>query len=74
MRTCFIFVLANFLLTGLYSQVDTTRTIELENLVVQGNRINTLFNESSRNISILTEKNIKSEMKRIVGEHGRISL
>ena len=58
MRIFLIVILANFVLSKGYCQEDTTRTIELENLVIKGNRISTPFNESSRNINIITKKNI----------------
>ncbi len=59
MRLILITILAILIASKVYSQKDSTRIIELENLIIHGNRINTLFNESSRNISIITQKQIK---------------
>lgn len=45
--------------TPIFAQIDTTRTIELENIIIQGNRINIPFRETSRNIGVVTDLEIK---------------
>jgi iron complex outermembrane receptor protein len=46
--------------SGVVAQSDSTLTVELENIIIQGNRINTPFKESSRNISVITEQIIQN--------------
>ncbi len=56
----FPFYLILFLIAGnVKGQEDTTTTISLEELTIHGYRINTLFRESSRNISVITKKEIQ---------------
>ena len=45
---------------GVYAQDDSIRTVKLENIIIQGNRIQFPFTESSRNIAIITDLEIKS--------------
>ena len=42
-----------------FTQPDSTRTVELQDLIIQGNRLNTPFRESARNINIITQKDIQ---------------
>jgi len=42
-----------------YAQQDSTLTVELEDLVIHGNRLHTTFRESARNINIVTKKEIQ---------------
>ncbi len=48
--------------------MDSTRTVELQNLVIQANRLNMSFRESSRNINIITRKDIERIPARSVPE------
>jgi vitamin B12 transporter len=41
-----------------YALQDSTGTIELEELFIQGNRLHTSFRESARNLNIITKKEI----------------
>jgi len=43
----------------IFAQVDSTRTIELDNIIIQGNRIDIPFRETSRNIGVMTDLEIK---------------
>ncbi|MBR9998285.1 MAG: TonB-dependent receptor [Cyclobacteriaceae bacterium] len=42
------------------AQQDSTRTMELQNLVIHGNRLDIHFRESSRNINIISRKEIQT--------------
>jgi iron complex outermembrane receptor protein len=57
-------LLASFFFLGIlsvtYAQIDSTKTVELENIIIQGNRINFSFKESSRNISVMSDVEIKN--------------
>ena len=46
-------------LQGSYAQQDSTRTVELEHVIIQGNRLDIPFRESSRNINIISNKEIE---------------
>lgn len=43
-----------------YGQDDSTKTVELENITVSGNRLSIPFDESSRNITVLKDRKIKN--------------
>jgi len=47
------------LAAGVNAQDDSTKTVELENIVIHGNRIQVPFKESSRNISVITNLEIQ---------------
>jgi vitamin B12 transporter len=44
---------------GSLAQEDSTRAFELQNIIIQGNRLDIPFRESSRNINIITKKEIE---------------
>jgi len=58
MRFIFLSIFICALSGTSFSQEDSTKTIELENVVIQGNRIQIPFKETSRNISIITAHDI----------------
>ena len=51
-----------------YAQTDTLRTVELANVIISENRLQTPFSESARSISIITKEQIESAPVQSVNE------
>lgn len=60
MRSFIIAFLLHWAVQSVNAQVDSTKSVQLPNLLIQGNRINIPFRESSRNISIHTDLEIRN--------------
>jgi len=52
-------ILFYLLIPSAFGQEDSTRTLQLKDLIIHGNRLHTRFRESSRNISVITKKDIR---------------
>ena len=63
--TLYLLLLA---LTTAYAQTDTIRTVELANVVVSENRLQTPFSESARSITIITKEQIDNAPVQSVNE------
>ncbi len=54
-----VLTLLLFVLTGVNGQEDSTRSVRLENIVIRGNRLLIPFDESSRNIDMISRETIR---------------
>ena len=54
-----LYLLLFFITHLAYSQTDSLQTIELANVIISENRIQTPFSETARNIHIITPQDIQ---------------
>ena len=58
MRVTFYFFIILYIKSTAYGQTDTIRTVELADVVISENRLQTPFSESARSITIITKEQI----------------
>ena len=57
-----------FALAAAYAQTDTLRTVELADVIISENRLQTPFSESARSISVITAEQIEHAPVQSVNE------